>query len=125
MYQTPTRPETSRKRLRQLLTAVRNAPRKLRIAGLAGVITLAGTAALVAVPAAASASAASCPLPTSVVWTRTGFTFNPTQPELGLTVFWETTYNGVSYTGSDGYLGLPPNETPATPAGRTGYCAAA
>jgi hypothetical protein len=86
MPDTNTQQGTSR--IRQLLTATRKAPRKLRIAGAAGLITLAGTVALVAAPAAANAATAAtvvnpnCPLPTTQPWQYEGsVTSNLSDPE--------------------------------------------
>jgi hypothetical protein len=73
MSDTRTQPGSSRKSPRQLLTAARTAPRKLRIVALTGLIGLAGTAALVDVPAAANASTIvnpSCPVRSNSLATR-------------------------------------------------------
>jgi hypothetical protein len=123
MSNTMTQPGVSR--IRQLLTATRKAPRKLRIAGAAGLIALAGTVALVAAPAAANAATAStttpnptCAIPAGATYQLVGevnigqLTGNPFL--LGDTLyFWTAPSNGVYYNGLVTGFTLPPNQVVA------------
>jgi hypothetical protein len=113
MSDTNARPGSNRKSPRQLLTAVSEASRKLRIAGLTGVITLAGTAALVAAPAAASASTVNpnCAVPIGHSWELDSIA--PLYPPslLPLAYHWSTTYNGVLYEGTT-LIRIEPNSLP-------------
>lgn len=124
--------ELGTSRARRLLTAARKAPRQARIAAAAGLITLAGTAALVAVPAAANATTTvnpNCPLPATQPWQYDGsITSSLTRPGTNIAYnlsdnYWETTYNGVFYTGVT--LTVRPNTT-LTPSAATtlGACVA-
>lgn len=115
MSDTTTPPKTSR--ARQLLTAAHKAPRKLRIAAAASLIAAAGTAALVAVPAAANASTVTttpnptCAVPAGVSYTEVErvvvFQYNGF---LFYSSYWEAYSNGVYYNGYDLLGQIPPNE---------------
>jgi hypothetical protein len=97
-----TRP--SKNHARHLLTAISKAPRKLRIAGLAGLITVASTAALIAAPAAANASTTTanptCAVPAGTSYKFLGETGTGTRLNQPPFLFlWEDSVNGVNYIG--------------------------
>ena len=108
MSDTITQPGSSR--VRQMLAATRKAPRRLRIAGLAGLIAAVGTAALIAAPAAANAATIvnpSCPVPSNITFQETSqSTYNLLQGISRSEVLfvtqsnWQATYNGQNYTGT-------------------------
>jgi hypothetical protein len=86
----------SRKRPRQPLTASRKARRGLRIAGLA---TVAGAVAMIAVPAAANAAVVTTPNPTCAI--PAGATYQESYAHVGIAPrfegFWEAYSAGVWY----------------------------
>jgi hypothetical protein len=106
-----------RKSPQHLLTAVGKAPRRLRVAGL---ITLAGTAALIAAPAASASTTVplpGCILPAGVIWQLTSHS-----PAPGPQIFnWAASANGVTYLG---HTSVDLSPTAARAAGLPAGCSA-